>query len=60
MAIDPTYQMEIINANPIWKLAFWISEITNDNAPLGWHKYIFLATCILNKYELKEKENENG
>lgn len=52
---DPTYVKENIEANPIWKLAFFMSEIENDHAPIGWGKYILLAKAILSKYELKEK-----
>ena len=52
---DPTYILEDINKNPIWKLAFWLSEIDNDNAPIGWGHYIPMASMILNKFELKEK-----
>ena len=40
MMPDPTYVQEIINENPIWKRAFYLSEMKNDNAPLGWSQYI--------------------
>lgn len=53
--IDPTHVKAEIDANPIWKLAFFMSEIENDLAPIGWGKYILLAQAILNKYEVKEK-----
>lgn len=33
---DPTYERDKINANPVWELAFSLSEIENDNAPIGW------------------------
>lgn len=52
---DPTYIKKDIDANPTWKLAFWMSEIHNDNAPIGWSKYIILARFILDRFELKEK-----
>jgi hypothetical protein len=50
---DPTYIREEIDANPIWELAFSLSEMQNDNAPIGWGKYITLATMILHNYEVK-------
>lgn len=53
---DPTYDNEQINANPIWQLAFSLSEIMNDDAPIGWGKYIHTARCLLNNYEIKRKE----
>lgn len=49
--MDPTYNPEEINANPVWKRAFQLSELENDNAPLGWSKYIPQA-----QKELEEKE----
>ena len=44
---DPTYIKSEIEANPAWHLAWVISEIQNDNAPIGWSKYIWLAECLL-------------
>jgi len=38
--MDPTYDMNVINKNPIWKKAFELSELKNDNAPLGWSNYM--------------------
>ncbi len=43
---DPTWNKEEINANPIWKVAWIISECVNDNAPIGWSKYIHAAEEI--------------
>lgn len=37
---DPTYVRADIDANPIWKRAFYLSELENDNAPIGWSRYI--------------------
>lgn len=54
---DPTYIKVQIEANPIWKFAFWMSEMDNDEAPIGWGRYIPLATWILNKYELRDKND---
>lgn len=52
---DPTYDQEEINANPAWQLAFSLSEIENDNAPIGWSKHISTAQCLLDNYEIKRK-----
>lgn len=41
---DPTYDKAEIDANPAWKLAFWMSELFNDDAPLGWSAFISSAT----------------
>ena len=49
---DPTYVTEEIKKNPVWDLAFVLSEIQNDNAPIGWSKYIFVAECLLAHYEI--------
>lgn len=54
--IDPTYEKDKIIANPEWDLAFTLSEILNDNAPIGWSKYITFAECLLAIYEIKRKQ----
>lgn len=40
---DPTYEEVVINRYPIWRLAFFLSELYNDNAPIGWSKYAEIA-----------------
>ena len=50
---DPTYVKEEIDANPEWRLAFLLSELMNDDAPIGWSKYISVARSILKYYERK-------
>lgn len=55
---DPTYNKDEIKKNPIWELAFIISEIRNDMAPIGWNNYIYLATNLLNHYEMKRKDTK--
>lgn len=50
---DPTYDQEEIAANLEWQLAFSLSEIFNDNAPVGWVKYIPTAKRLLSNYEIK-------
>lgn len=52
---DPTYVQAEIEANPIWHLAWRLSEVDNDNAPLGWGRYIPLAHWLLYTFDLKEK-----
>ena len=49
---DPTYVKAEIDGNPTWRLAFWLSEIDNDNAPIGWSRYIALARALLDKFNL--------
>lgn len=49
---DPTYKMEEINANPEWELAFFLSELDNDFAPIGWGRYIQTARYLLKRYEI--------
>lgn len=44
--IDPTYNISDIKKNPLWYTAWIISECLNDNAPLGWSKYIWIAEEI--------------
>lgn len=52
---DPTYVKAEIEKNPVWELAFTLSEIMNDTAPIGWGKYIFTAECVLKNYDVKKK-----
>lgn len=52
---DPTYDQTAIKANPTWDLAFVLSEIENDGAPIGWSKYILTAECLLGAFEIKRK-----
>jgi hypothetical protein len=40
---DPTYVKQEIDANPTWKLAWRLSELDNDDAPIGWGRYITIA-----------------
>lgn len=53
--MDPTYIRSEINKNPEWELAFALSEIMNDNAPIGWGKYIGPAKCLLSIYDIRRK-----
>lgn len=44
---DPTYDQAVINSNPEWRAAFIMSEHLNDNAPIGWSRYIPAAKAVL-------------
>lgn len=55
MHTDPTYETDKIKANPAWEMAFTMSELENDNAPIGWGKYIPMAEALHQKYEIKRK-----
>lgn len=62
---DPTYDKNEIAKNQVWQLAFDLSEMQNDNAPIGWGKYIWVAECLLRRYEMKrtpaaEADKEKG
>jgi hypothetical protein len=52
---DPTYVRAEIDSNPEWKLAWRLSEVDNDNAPVGWGRYIILARWLLATYDLTER-----
>jgi hypothetical protein len=52
---DPTYNREEIAANPTWELAWSLSEIQNDNAPIGWGRYIWVAECLIAGFDIKRK-----
>lgn len=53
---DPTYVREQIEADPKWALAFRMSEVDNDDAPIGWYRYVPLASWLLYRFELTEKK----
>ncbi|MFN3261234.1 MAG: hypothetical protein ACE37J_11820 [Pikeienuella sp.] len=36
---DPNYVREAIDAQPFWRAAFALSEMWNDEAPIGWSAY---------------------
>ncbi len=56
---DPTYVRAEIDANPTWALAFRLSEVDNDNAPIGWGRYIGLASWLLATFNMREKNGQN-
>jgi hypothetical protein len=53
---DPTYDRTKIRANPVWELAFVMSEIEYDAAPMGWGNYLSLAEGIMANFEVTPKE----
>lgn len=55
---DLTYDRNEINSDPVWKLAFVLSEIMNDNAPIGWSRFIWVAECLLANYEITERKEK--
>jgi hypothetical protein len=40
---DPTYDQKEIDADPIMRLAFQLSEQFNDHAPVGWSRFLPVA-----------------
>lgn len=54
---DPTYAIDEIRERPEWELAWTLSEIMNDNSPIGWSQYIWIAELLLRKYTIKIKAN---
>lgn len=52
---DPTYVQSEIRANPEWDLAFVLSEIQNDAAPIGWGQYIPCAQHLLAAFEIRRR-----
>jgi hypothetical protein len=49
---DYTYAKAEIEANPVWALAFRMSEVDNDNAPIGWSKYTVLARWLIDNFDM--------
>jgi hypothetical protein len=54
--IIPNYDQTEIESNPTWHLAWVLSELLNDNAPIGWQKYIWVAECLLATFDITKKE----
>ena len=51
---DPTYDRDEIRRNPVWELAFVLSEIQNDGAPLIERTLLFrqLASIVAHAHRL--------
>jgi len=54
--IDPTYVGDEIRANPVWALAFQLSEQHNDDAPIGWSRYISMAMWLMKNFDMTPRE----
>lgn len=52
---DPTYNKAEIQKNKAWCVAFVLSEVMNYDAPIGWSKYIPIAECLLDAFEMKSR-----
>ena len=48
-------EKEIIEKDPVLQLAWDLSQIIDDGAPIGWWKHKTTAACLLNGYEMKRK-----
>ena len=57
---DPTYVKSEIDAHPTWALAFRMSEVNNDNAPIGWSEYIPLASWLLWNFDMTPAVSQRG
>lgn len=57
---DPTYDRELIEADPEWKLAFLLSEWDNDGAPIGWGRYRQIARMLQFHYTLRPRDLLEG
>ena len=38
--------------DPNERMAYYLSELDNDNAPIGWRRYLPMATSIVRKFDL--------
>lgn len=52
---DPTYVRAEIDANPVWALAFRLSEFHNDSAPIGWSRYISMARWLMDNFDMRPR-----
>lgn len=41
-------------SNPTDRMAHYLSELHNDNAPMGWERYRMTAELLIKKFDLKE------
>lgn len=51
------FNKNLINSTD--RLAFLLSELHNDNAPIGWEKYRGLASLLLAKFPIKDIVNSD-
>jgi hypothetical protein len=52
----PVYAAAEKGKNPVEDLAWLMSELHNDNAPIGWRGYIPLAAALMERFEMKERK----
>jgi hypothetical protein len=45
-------------SDPVDRLAHYLSELHNDNAPIGWERYSFMAKALIEKSILSESVME--
>jgi hypothetical protein len=55
---DPTYVKDEVEANVEWHVAWTLSEILNDNAPIGWSRYCGTARCLLAAWDMTPKATD--
>jgi len=36
------------------RMAHYLSELHNDNAPMGWERYRTTAVCLIKKFDLEK------
>lgn len=49
------FEKEKIESNPMLQLAWDLSQIIDDLAPIGWWRHKMTARCLLSGYEMKRK-----
>lgn len=46
--------------DPVDNLAWYLSELHNDNAPIGWHYYRPMAKSLIEKFNLANEVMKQG
>lgn len=54
--IDPTYDTDEIKKNKVWYLAYVLAQIKDDNAPIGWSRWITTAECLMHNFNITPKK----
>lgn len=54
--IDPTYDTNEIKKNEAWHVAWVLAQIKDDDAPIGWAKWIPTAECLLATFKITPKK----
>lgn len=55
---DPTYIKAEIEANLLWHLAWVMSELRNDSAPIGWSRYLPDAEELCHVFKIAARNHE--